>query len=309
LKRKLKINFAGFWPGFKAEDNFFIRTLHKRFEVTLSPRPELLFFSMYSDDHLRYSCRKIQYLPENIRPDFTQADFAISFDYLDDHRHLRLPLYVMYFDEEYTVERLLRKKTDSECKDILTSKKHFCAFVVSNAKADERINFFHKLSAYKTVHSGGAVLNNIGRKIENKLNFIRDYKFVIAFENASWPGYTTEKVLEPVQADSIPVYWGNPLVHLEMNTESFVNYHDYNSFDRLVERVIELDQNDDLYLSMLKQPLFRNHTPNEYFNEERLLNFIEYACNSPVKTVSSGISFKKKQYSFIVKNTFKKLTR
>ena len=34
----------------------------------------------------------------------------------------------------------------------------------------------------------------------------------IAFENSSFPGYTTEKIFEPMLEGSIPIYWGNPRV-------------------------------------------------------------------------------------------------
>ena len=27
--------------------------------------------------------------------------------------------------------------------------------------------------------------------------------------------------------NSLPIYWGNPLIHREFNTKSFVNYHDF----------------------------------------------------------------------------------
>ena len=45
--------------------------------------------------------------------------------------------------------------------------------------------------------------------VSNKMDFIKDYKFVISFENSSNPGYTTEKLIEPMLVNSIPIYWGN----------------------------------------------------------------------------------------------------
>ena len=123
--------------------------------------------------------------------------------------------------------------------------------MVSNRKGDVRDRFFELLSKYKRVDSAGRWLNNIGGTVSDKLKFIASYKFSIAFENGSHPGYTTEKIFEPMLVDSLPIYWGNPLVNLDFNPRSFVNYYDHNSLDALVDWVIELDRNDDLYCQHL----------------------------------------------------------
>ena len=124
--------------------------------------------------------------------------------------------------------------------------------------------------------SGGKYFNNIGFRVKDKLDFIKDYKFVIAFENASWPGYTTEKIFEPMLVNSIPLYWGNPRVELDFNTRSFINYYDFNSFDAMIERIIEVDRNDQLYLKYLGEPWFRDNKLNEFVGEERLIGILKF---------------------------------
>ena len=41
--------------------------------------------------------------------------------------------------------------------------------------------------------------------------------FTIAFKNDSYPGYTTEKIYEPMYVNSLPIYSGNPLVYRDFN--------------------------------------------------------------------------------------------
>ena len=101
----------------------------------------------------------------------------------------------------------------------------FCSFLYSNEKARERIDFFHRLSEVGRVDSGGKVLNNIGYRVEDKLKFYGKYKFSIAFENSQFPGYTTEKILHAFMANTVPIYWGNPLVGNDFNPDSFINCH------------------------------------------------------------------------------------
>jgi len=43
---------------------------------------------------------------------------------------------------------------------------------------------------------------------DNKLQTLRNYNFVIAFENSDYPGYITEKVIDAFKAGTVPLYWG-----------------------------------------------------------------------------------------------------
>lgn len=269
----IKINFCDFWEGYDCKKSILYRILDKYFDVELSETPDFLFFSDFSIEHLKYDCVKIHYTSENVRSMKKLADFEIGFDYSDSPKYLRLPLYVTYFDEFYTLDKLLRKKTSTEIDDIVKRKTKFCCFIVSNDKSTKRNDFFEKLCKYKRVDSGGRVLNNIGRSVDNKLEFLRPYKFTIAFENSSFPGYTTEKVLQPFHVDTIPIYWGSPVVHEEFNTASFLNWHDYGSDDALIEQIICVDNDESLYRNHLKECLFYDHRENLYFSESKLVNY------------------------------------
>ena len=60
-----------------------------------------------------------------------------------------------------------------------------------------------------------------------KVEFLRAYKFVVAFENSSAPGYNTEKLTHAIEADAMPIYWGDPEIGRSFNTGRFINAHDY----------------------------------------------------------------------------------
>ena len=166
-------------------------------------------------------------------------------------------------------------KRNSEIDQIVLKKNKFCNFIYSNPNAQKRIDFFYKLSQYKKVDSGGALLNNIGGTVSDKLSFINNYKFTIAFENSSYPGYTTEKIVQPMMVRSIPIYWGNELIYQDFNTKSFLNYHDYSNEDQLINRIIEVDQNIELYRQYLLEPYFHNNRDNIYIHDENVLNQFE----------------------------------
>ena len=108
-------------------------------------------------------------------------------------------------------------------------------------------------AAAPKVNAGGAYLNNIGGRTDNKLGFEMKHKFSIAFENSSRSGYTTEKLPTALSAQTIPIYWGNPEIEKEFNGKRFINCHAYDSFDEVVERVKEIDNDDELYLSIINE--------------------------------------------------------
>jgi hypothetical protein len=275
--RQIKIYFEGFWAGFDISNNFITNLLRKDggYEIVIDPNPDYLFFSVYNYNHLHYKdCIKILYSAENFEPDFNLCDYAIAFQHLHaGDRYLRYPLYV-----ESGYKQLKNKSIDVE--KALSRK--FCNFIYGNNLANSvREDFFKKLSKYKTVDSGGAYLNNIGRRIardtelsfENKLSFIKDYKFTIAFENSSLSGYTTEKMVNPMVVNSLPIYWGNPDIHLDFNKESFIYANDFNSLDEVVEEVIRLDKDDDAYIEKLSKPWYSGDDYSEW--QSKLLSFLK----------------------------------
>jgi hypothetical protein len=264
--------------------------LRERFEIEICDSPDFLIFADPGQHvHRVHNCVKIYLALEVFMPDFRWCDYAFTCHYLEDPRHLRLPYYVFGRDPK----RLLNQGEDFG--KILAAKTKFCSFVVSNAKrkkTQKRVEFFHRLSKYKQVDSGGAALNNIGRRIphgaDHKVEFIRPYKFNVAFENGSTPGYTTEKIVDAMEARCVPIYWGNPRIAEEFNPRSFLNYFDFPSEEALIEKIIELDCDDAKYLDYLRQPYFHNNQPNEFFSHERLLNFFEKIFTTPITPVSTG---------------------
>jgi alpha(1,3/1,4) fucosyltransferase len=268
MNKHLGIAFSDFWPELDQENNLFINALRRIAPVEIRTiNPDLVFFSYYGKSHFKYRCPKLFYTGENIRPDYNACDFSISFDYPVTNRNFRLPLYAFYGD----VNQLCRPKDPLA---LLKSKTKFCNFVVSNPQGRERNRFFKLLSRYKKVDSGGRFMNNLGYPVTEKNAFVQQYKFTLAFENSSYPGYTTEKIFQPMMVDSLPVYWGNPLVHLDFNTKSFINVHDFPDFESAIEQIIALDKNDELYLEYLSQPYFTNNQPNEFVRDENLVEFL-----------------------------------
>ena len=152
-----------------------------------------------------------------------------------------------------------------------------------------RSQFFEKLNAYKRVESAGTLLYNMpdGMKVnwldDSKTNFQRKSKFTICFESTAHEGFITEKITDAFFADTIPIYYGSSSVKEIFNENAFINVADYESFDAVVEKIKELDQDDEKYLSMLRQPILVDADYPRRLDEE-LEKYILHIFEQPLET-------------------------
>ena len=197
---------------------------------------------------------------ECVDPDLNIFDYAAVWncDLKCGDRIIHNLPYIWDNDNEDTIKNNI---TYEEARKILDSRPKFCNFIYSHS-SEQRDAFFRLLSQYRHVDSLGGWLNNTGTKstryannwYDGSISMKSGYKFSIAMENATYRGYTTEKIVSSLQAHNVPIYWGDPAVAELINPKAFINCHDYSSFDEVIERVKEIDSNDDLWLDMVTQP-------------------------------------------------------
>ena len=276
--------------------------------------PDVLFCSDRNNaEFLDYSCKKIFITEECVFPNFNDFDYAFTFQ--DDKvygKNYRLPVYYKYI--WYNANDLLKPK---DARKILSEKVKFCNFIVSYDINKKRNDFTKKMMKYKAVDCPGKVLNNMPMIAKpypsqgwdyDKIMFQRLYKFTICFENQEHPGYTTEKIVHAMLANTIPIYAGNPYIQYEFNPNSFINANNFNSLDDLVEYVKEVDNDDKLYCEMLSQPWFiENKIPEsltkkaikERFDEIFFRNIIPVAKNIDIVNNGSTLEIIKRYNTII----------
>lgn len=286
--KTIKIKYVDWWPGFQAEKLHIDRILRKYFQVEISDAPDYVIASVFGVEAKKYDCVRILYTGENICPDFNYYDYGIGFEFLKfEDRYIRIPNFIMNSGYDVEIDAALKKHMVAI--EELKKKKSFCSFVVSNEKGDPiREKMFKELSKYKLVHSGGRYLNNIGlpdglpRGVESKRKFQSQHKFSIVFENASHPGYLTEKLLGGFAANTVPIYWGGVPGACEcFNEKAFIQVRDDNLEDA-IEMVKKADMDDNLYLSYLQAPAFKDSKYREKKLDE-LESFLLRIFSQPLK--------------------------
>tara|TARA_R110000751_G_scaffold103241_1_gene198427 strand:- start:516 stop:1439 length:924 start_codon:yes stop_codon:yes gene_type:complete len=301
--KRLKIHFVDFWPNFNKGDNYFLHLLSQEFEVVLDEKdPDLLFFSVGYDNKnersafVKHRCKKIFYTGEGVSANFENTeptkvrnhaqtynvgpcDYAFTFDFSEDCRHYRLPVWVLYIDwfkkGGYGNPSYLLPLDDINLNAYIAQPKHkFCATVFSNPER-QRMEAFNKLSEYKDVHGFGKPFGNWSEGELMKYNILKEYKFSLCFENQNRPGYYTEKLFHAKTAGTIPIYFSDKRVSNDFNERSFINFADFVSMEALVAHVKEVDRRDDLYKQYTSEPLFKKNKINAEFYPSSVLRFFK----------------------------------
>lgn len=312
MKKTVRIAIARFWVGATAEEiiETILTDLKPYFNFEISTSPQVVLYGPYTGEMPQGRYIKVFIGCENIRPIMGECDWAFGVTHEEYVHHPRYMRFMRWGDDAHLLQQ------DKNWTEVLRSKTRFCIFLYAHTVC-YRDAFFRALSRYKRVDAPGRSMNNMpgidavpGQfDWRAKIEFLRAYKFVIAFENSSSPGYNTEKLSHAIEADSMPIYWGDPEIGRSFNVRRFINAHDYlpkprrfmprlpyaphslkreaqpsffgriarrfngiageieqriwalPGFDAVVDRVIELDRNDELYLRHLREPFLIGNQP------------------------------------------------
>jgi hypothetical protein len=238
----LKVFFEQLFDGIPINKPIHVHSVFSNFTAHKDPNAFLVSFSGESHNH----DPKEFDLSLIMKPDNTQE------------RVVYLPLFSIGSYEYQYWERYMWPR-------VMWTKTRFCAFVISNDRVPLRNKVFQMLSKYKKVDSCGQALNNCGfcapRDNNEYFQFLRQYKFMICFENNKNGHYITEKLHNAWLGGTIPIYWGCTNSIHWLNPKAFLYLEDESdeAIQRLVDRVIELDQDPNKYLEMYNQPLLLDH--------------------------------------------------
>jgi hypothetical protein len=284
------------------KDNYILYLLRHIYDVEIvNDNPDILIYPLSHNGHLNYKCFKIFYTEEpvfwnknnffNFYPkndrfylSVSDADIVISSYYINNEKNIRIPSYLLYYYQMLmdgrikNIEEFFQYKINTD-KNLANRK--FCVYMHrKNSSNDKffRFKFFQKLSKYKEVD-----ICNVNGGSYEKTEFIKSYKFCFSMENNSndiilYPtinntnkymdiGYTTEKIIEPFVSNVVPIYWGNPLIYKEFNTNMFLNWHDYNDDDALIKEIIKIDNDKELYMKYLNGKILNKDFYDNFKND------------------------------------------
>lgn len=269
-KPTLIVKYINQWPGFKLESlEMLYEVLSEDYNIVSDQKTsdyDLIIDGVFGNKKIENKdAIKIFFTGEAFEPDIGKYDLSIGYSYIDSQKYIRIPLAYM---EKGRNGKLITSNLVHQGK-CNPKKEYFACFLVGNGTniswltkkpydgVIARDLLFHRLSLYKKVESGGKHLNNRGEPVPmNKTNeFLSNCKFIIAFENQTFPGYITEKPFQAYMAGSVPIYYADKQAVQDINKNSIIFAPDFDSQEALVEYIIKVDNDDALYCKIWNEKL------------------------------------------------------
>ena len=288
----MKFSFHAFWPRFFEDEQnniSFFKELFSELNFELvqnADEADIIVNSLYGQKIKKSNKIHILYGPE---PNYPKDEDDVVIGGLDESLYpkgINIPLFVSYL----YCNNFLDKCIDRPLRTTVPSK--FCCWIVSNDKCIERNTIFYLLNSYKKVDSMGMAFNNTGFLLTQPwgskgfFDFISQYKFVICGENTKIDQYITEKIFHGYLARTIPIYYGSDYSKKVFDSNSYINLEsiDAVSYDNIINKVIELDNDDNKWLEMANTNVFINNSLIEELQMKNLKKKVENRIKSIINT-------------------------
>ena len=261
-KKELRVAFEEMWDQFQPTDNFFMYLLKwvgylNNISVVYDPvNPNLVFYGPFSTENRYPGVPHVYFTGENSPPKKDPNTFLnLGYNYDTSSDYIRLPLWVTEINwwgadpaKMVNPKPVSLRDATTVSSETLDTKSKFCAFVATNPANQNRNTAFQILNQWKGVDAGGRLFCNIaggpipaglggGGGELAKVEFYKQYKYAIAYENSSAPGYTTEKIFHAKVAGAVPIYWGDPFVDRDFDSNGFLNANQVATAQDLVNLV------------------------------------------------------------------------
>ena len=292
----VRVAFHGFWPGFSLKGfNAAHPYLKLKYQLVECRRdPDVHFVSVFRPSGRKWrdasripvprdGATTVYYTGEQVAPDMSRFHWSMSYDNGRSGTNLYLPGWVRHLNRlGLTPYSLLRSRAGALRE---AQPRRPCAYVVRN-RTPLRECFFDILSRRMEIASPGRSRNNhpaIGPAAAEKLAFLRNFRFNLAFENERFPGYLTEKIADAFIAGCVPIYWGDPLVEKAFSPDAFIHVQDESGFGEAIERILAVEADPRLLTSMqAAAPLLDNRLP-DYATHDYAMAFFERIFDDAVR--------------------------
>ena len=269
--KTIKISCIGWHDGFSIYDlNLFNSAKFKKFHIVeTNDDPKFVFYGPYGsfEDVLKYpdSIKIFISSYEPVSPDFMFFDYCMGYEpYNFGDRYCYFPMFIIQLTNGTLKENVF--KTSQELSDLMSNKCYFCDFIYSHETHEKkRSHYFNLLSTYKRVESVGTFLNNQPNNKTvhyynndySKFEFQSKCKFSLCIQTIDLDWFINEKIVHCIACNTIPIFYGTDKVAEIFNKKRFIDVRDFNSDSDLLERIKQIDNDDELYKQIISEPMFK----------------------------------------------------
>ncbi len=213
-----------FWKV-RAEDMWLTRFL--RYHGLMPSNKRFSFYSVFGNRRVvNYDNREVKIFitGENVHSHNFRAysdnmlsekkiDLSLGFDYIDDARYVRMPLWLRtQFAPEWSEKEIIEHVNRLRYPGIGERDK-FAALVARYDWGNTRSQIYESLKNVGHIQCPSKVLHN-DETLKTEFNddkpaYLRQFCFNVCPENSNYKGYVTEKMFDAVASGCIPIYWGS----------------------------------------------------------------------------------------------------
>jgi hypothetical protein len=181
-------------------------------------------------------------------------DLIVGFKATDlTKKQIRFPLWLIYYkyykyaDNDNILNYIQNKYNEN----IKKEKQLYATIVANHDRGGQRTIIYNELSKYGDIKSPGKYHQNttsIGKKPEDKINYISNGTYNICPENSAYEGYFTEKIFQAFEGGTIPLYWAVDLPESNIINKNKYCFCDINNKDKLEQSIHNVLNNPKQYI-------------------------------------------------------------
>lgn len=265
-----KFYFYDWANNYNAENDWFVKFI--KHNIT-SISTKFNFYGVYGKGRFvrkTIEGKKIFFSPENLDKKFMKwnilfgdyclpyVDLGMGFGEIKKDNYLRFPLWILYlFQPE--ADKIGIVNTIDSINNTRYHKTKVCTLIAGHDKHGTRNMVFKGVKDIIPIDCAGRWQNNTqdlwDKYNNNKLEYLKNFKFNICPENINTKNYVTEKLFEAFAADAIPIYYGSdndPEPGL-INKDAVIFWQPKTSNDKAKKLIKELYLDDNAYFDFMRQ--------------------------------------------------------
>jgi hypothetical protein len=170
------------------------------------------------------------------------------------------PLFILYmYNKQFTFDNI---------SDTIPTK-NICT-LITNPHGETRNLFINIAEKYFNIDHLGPYRNNVGYNISGDygsnsvIQKLKEYKFIICFENSQKDAYITEKIINPFIANIVPIYWGCKRIQSYFNKDRYINLDGVSEEDmhKCISNINTIIHDENKYKQIIKEPIYNSNNIN-----------------------------------------------
>lgn len=224
------------------------------------------------------------------------ADLSLGYDNIDENKYknyVRFPIWIFYNfygllnNKNYTKDDI--KKVVDSINNAKSKKNKFASLVASHDPTNIRIQMYNQISKIDSISCPGKLFHNddtLKLNFNNdKIEYLKDFKFNICPENAISDGYITEKLFDSFKSGCIPIYNGDENIELDLvNKNALLFFKKDEDNTEVLKEIEKLNKDEKLFDSFQKQiKIYDSMVDYLWDRRIKILNRLENLINEKIK--------------------------